>query len=476
MFWLPLVSIKSHSCFSSLTLVAPLLILSDTRANSLTKSIISLINTSTMKFSVVSLVLLFPLSFAVPVVQISEELQIRDIADSLSEEVGWQKRDIAALTYLFEVLNTTGTGVALAETAVSVSLTQQQIITFVGSLIETKGWTELFEAAQQSGLAIDLVVMLLTHYETIPGLTNIIRAYKGESGNSSSSGILSSLFAENSNSTDSTGSSSISADYSALNDFLGSAIIATSIASDTSTSVSSTLVASDSTTTDGSGALGNLLQDLGLSTDAASSTQVSAAVTSASTSITSPTTTQSTSTATGNQLSGLLASLLGSIFKRDIGESERAKLLADLLTRADFDLENSLHLQARDAILEELNISKRDLLETVYLQIILLIGSDANIELIAESLAKSGLGVSLAYEALTNENFVDFDVNLIKYLVEKNLVSLSILTSAAIKSGLLSGIVSDILGNSTYEQLVINFVIALLTGKIDILDLIIALF
>lgn len=454
-----------------------------------------------MKLSVLvlSLFSLVAVSFALPVVPVSEELQLRDtesvepipLADSL-----WDKRDITALTFLFRTLNTTGTGVALAETAISLSLTQQQIIKFIGSLIETKGLTTLLEVADNSGLAIDLVVLVLTHYEIIPGLTNIIKAYKGDSSGNSSSGstLLSSLFGASSSENDTeSGLTPLSADYSALGDILGSATGAGTIATGTAlvgtqtpTTASTTTVSADGE----NGGLANILQGLGLAlaseadleTIVTGTAQAAGAATtpSVTTSLAATSATQAPSTTSSGARSsgGLISSILDSIFKRDdLTDSERVELLGSLVKRGEFDFGSIVEeLNARDdSSSEDSAIAKRDLLDTVYSEIILLIGSDGNIELITESLVKSGLANSLVYEALTNENFVDFDVNLVKYLVDENIITLSSLLSATSQSGLITSLVGDIIGNSTYEQLVINFAIAVITGKIDIIGLIAAL-
>lgn len=470
-----------------------------------------------MKLSVVVLTLFsfVSISSALPVVPLTEVLQVRETpAEPFPlANTQWQKRDIAALTYLFKTLNTTGTGVSLIETAISISLTQQQVIKFVGSLIETKGLTSLLEAAETSGLALDLVLLVLTHYEVIPGITNVIKAYKGGSSNTSSSssssslfgGLLGSVLGGLDNGTDSSDVSVSSADFGALEGILGSATDIGSIATGSgllATQTPSTAVVGSAATTSASangfaGLFPDLLNGLGLAlasdaaltlaTTSAPATDITtpAAVAPASvqaattpTIATSSAQTSSTGTSTGKS-GGLISSLLGSIFKRDdLDEAEKLELVGSLFKRGDIDLGNVLQsINSREDVSpEELAIAKRDLLSTVYLQIILIIGSDNNIELIAESLSKSGLGTTVVYEAFTNEDFVDFDVNLVKYLVDQKIITVSGLLSAASQSGLLGNIFGDLVGNATYRQLVIDFALAAITGKIDVIDLVAALF
>lgn len=489
-----------------------------------------------MKFStlVVGFVLLLSVTSALPVdIPVSNQLQPR--SDELQDLVlhSQEKRDILPLTVLFRTLNTTGTGVSLVKTAISIPFTQQQIIKFVGSLIETKNLTSLLEAADQSGLALDLVVMVLTHYEVIPGVTNIVNAYKGGNSTSSggsSNGILGGLLSGLSSSNDSDlGSGTSSGSLGALGNLLGGD---SSSAADSGSPTG----AASSPANSLEGSLGNLLGGLGLAlasslepvaTSAttapsngnpaasapanpaveslaaaspasapavAGSGNVNTAPAQANTetaanpaqatpaATTAATNNNGGSSGSGGLLGGLLngvGSLLNGIAKReDLSQEEKIEMLNTLIERRELDLGNIIqNLETREFNSEEeAALAKRDVFDTVYLQIIRIIGSNSNILEIAESLEKSGLAISVIYSALTDKSFQNFDVNLIKYLVEKKLITLSSLFTAITQSGLLFHLIGDIVGNTSYVRLVINFVFAILNGKINILGLIRAFF
>lgn len=510
---------------------------------------------------------LFTFVSALPVdvqgVRPGAEFQVRDVVPEYSQRElsPLEKRDIAALTYLFTTLNTTGTGVTLVKGAISVSLTEQQIIKFIANLIEQKNLTYLLEVADQSGLGLDIVLLVLTHYETIPGLTKIINLYKGNSNSTSSSsssssssgGILgtllsgvtstiSSIFGLGSTSTStstSTGTSTSSTSSStgtststsssggilgSILSGVGSLFGLTSSSSSTSTTSASASAAatatatsaaatatSTATSTSSSGVLGSILSGVGSlfglsgSSSSASTTSTVAASTATAvvgtaTSLTGTTTalvattttaaavttsktstlTTATSTSTDVILSVLsgVTSVISSIFKReDLTAEELAEEIEALFKREDID--NGLLLQELVARMDDESLDaydKRDLLDTIYSQIIGIIGTNSNIELIAESLQKSGLGINVIYNALVDSGFYNFDVDLVRYLVTNKIITLSSLFLALLNSGLLLSVVGDIIGNTTYIKLVLNFVLAIFNGTIDIWALISALF
>lgn len=146
----------------------------------------------------------------------------------------------------------------------------------------------------------------------------------------------------------------------------------------------------------------------------------------------------------------------------------------ELLRKRDVPVDAILQQFAKRAETDPV-AAKRDLLDTLYSLAIAIIGTDSNIEEIAESLAKSGLAINVLYNALTDDGFYDFDVNLIKYLVEKGLISWSLVLKALWSSGLAVSIAGDIIGNSSYITLVWNLVVATIKGDSGLLSLILAL-
>lgn len=573
-----------------------------------------------MKFVFFPLVALFTLlsfSAALPI-----ELQgLRARADfdiRLEEETTpallspLEKRENTLLTSFFTSLNKTGTGVTLAKAAVRTPLIDDQIVKFIANLIETKNLTNLLEMADNSGLALDLVLLILTHYETIDGLTDFVKYYKGNSnltsggsggllggllgglggllggGSSSSSsgsggGLVSNLLGGllGGGSSGSSGSNSTSSGSSGgglISGLLGGLLGGGS--STSSSSPSTTSSGSSSTTSASSGSGGGLLGGLlgglmGGSSGSGSSRSATTSASAAAASATSAVSQAASSSKSGGLLGGLLGGLGGS---RSTGAattsaaaatsaaplagsaapaagsaaaesvpavsdllgsnaaaatntaaagsaanaatgaagtaataatgavseaasaatgaaststaSGLAGALENLLKRADDeDVANDAELLRRhtEAVAEELQVlvkrseeasylEKRDIWDSVYTQMINLIGSDANVEEVMVSLKKSGLAINVIYNALTDSDWYGFDKKLVKYLVDNNIVTFPILLNALLKSGVIWHVAADIIGNSEYVKLVIDFVLAIFTGKVNVIGLIMALF
>lgn len=173
---------------------------------------------------------------------------------------------------------------------------------------------------------------------------------------------------------------------------------------------------------------------------------------------------------------------MGSIFginKRDeveelFGSDEFVALLKDNGISVE-DIATAIQTRSLQSM-DDPELAKRDLLDVFYSQVIAIIGTNSNIEDIAESLDRSGLAINVAYNALVDSGWYDFDVNLVKYLVNNQIVTLLSLGKALWSSGVIFSVFGDIVGNTSYTKLVINFVIAILTGKVDVISLITALF
>lgn len=121
-------------------------------------------------------------------------------------------------------------------------------------------------------------------------------------------------------------------------------------------------------------------------------------------------------------------------------------------------------------------LQKRDALTIIYKEIIAIVGSDSNVEEIFESLAESGLGVNVVYNLITDSGFYAFDIVLYKYLTQNDIITLSSLISALLSSGIVIHIIADIIGNSTYLKLAINFFLGIFTGAVPLFALITAIF
>lgn len=225
------------------------------------------------------------------------------------------KRDNALLTSLFTTLNTSGQGVSLVKGVTTSSVTQGTIINVIVNFLKATNLTEILISADDSGLALDIVKLVLTDYEVLPGLIRIVKGVLGSNSTSSGgflSSIISGIFGDSSlgsllSSVTSAlfGGSSSSSSSSSGDGIVGtllSGVLSLFGLDSSSSSSSSTSSSSNSTTSSGS-----LLSDLldGLLGDTSSSGT-------ASTSSASKTTTAtSTSTSTGGFLSGILDDLFG---------------------------------------------------------------------------------------------------------------------------------------------------------------------
>ena len=479
------------------------------------------------------------------------ELDARDELATTPQYYEMDKRENVLLTQLFKTMNNTA-GINLIKGATQVSLTQQQIIKFVANLIQEKGLSTILKVADDSGLAIDLVLLFLTHYEVYPGLTAVVKKYKGTSSSSSTlSGLTGSSNGSSSGTNTGSGSSSSSNSGSSGGGLLGNllggigSIFGLGSSSSSSSSGTTSNVASSSPTSNSGGlsnllnlfdspnsaaalaasstaGAGNAIADTAVADTAVADTAGAVAGTAATTpavagtaattpaaaagaattttpaaaggaaATTTPvagaaaTTTAAgaaTTTATsGGGLSGLINGITGLFGINKRGELENLLSNVDLLQllrESGFPVDEVLEkIQKRDEEFtdEEFEIVKRDLLDIFYQNIISLLGSNGTMLDICESLDKSGLGVNVAYNAIVDSGFYDFDVKLVKYLVTNNYISLLSLLSALLSSGVALSVVGQIVGNSTYTRYVINLVIAIFTGKVDILGLITALF
>lgn len=555
-----------------------------------------------MKFVFLPLVALFSLlSFSTALPIELQGLRARQDFDvRLDEEYSpalvspLDKRDNALLTSFFTSLNKTGTGITLVKAAIRTPGINDQIVKFIANLVEEKNLTYLLQVADESGLALDLVLLILTHYEVIDGLTDFVKYYKGDSnstssGSSSGGGLLGGLLggigsifgigggrSGSSNSTSSgsggglisgllgglTGGSSGSRSGSgSSNSTSGSGggllggllngLTGGSSSSPTSSSPSTSTGSSSGGSSGGlvSGLLGNLLgggSRSGSGSSSASSAPAGALGSAAPTASAPAAGASPTSSRSGGLLGGLLGGLGGASSKTssaagspaatsapaaagapaaasadpiDLGDAATSAAPADpagsavptgtaspstpsggvsslveglgsLFKREDveeFVHDEELLKRHADAMTEQLQeivkrseglseLEKRDIWDSVYQQMIRLIGTDSNVEEIAESLQKSGLAINVIYNALTDSDWFGFDKKLVKYLVDNNIVTFSILLNSLLKSGVIWSVAADIIGNSSYVKLVIDFVIAIFTGKVNVIGLIMALF
>ncbi|KAI5952245.1 hypothetical protein KGF54_003111 [Candida jiufengensis] len=86
----------------------------------------------------------------------------------------FSKRDNVLLTAAFTALNNSGTGVPIVHGLVTNSGSQSQVIGLIENYIQTTTLKTLLSAADQSNLAVDIVMRFFINYSLVPNLWTII--------------------------------------------------------------------------------------------------------------------------------------------------------------------------------------------------------------------------------------------------------------------------------------------------------------
>lgn len=100
------------------------------------------------------------------------------------EEWALLKRENVLLTQLMTQLNQSGLGVTFIKTFTESALTQPTVINLAENFLKTKNLTTILADVDLSGLGIDVVVLILTDYNVLPGLIQIAEGITGVSENS----------------------------------------------------------------------------------------------------------------------------------------------------------------------------------------------------------------------------------------------------------------------------------------------------
>ncbi|EGW30613.1 uncharacterized protein SPAPADRAFT_52681 [Spathaspora passalidarum NRRL Y-27907] len=85
------------------------------------------------------------------------------------------KRDYAPLTSALTALNKSGQGVQIAHTMYSSKATQSTVINVVEDYIKATTLTQILKDSDDSDMSVDIVMILFTNSNMIPGLTKIIK-------------------------------------------------------------------------------------------------------------------------------------------------------------------------------------------------------------------------------------------------------------------------------------------------------------
>lgn len=90
---------------------------------------------------------------------------------------------------------------------------------------------------------------------------------------------------------------------------------------------------------------------------------------------------------------------------------------------------------------------------------------------IFNSLSKFGFGVNLPYNALIDDGFDKFDVELIDRFISNQTITLSKLWSVLVLSGVIPQVSGVIIENSDYLHAVFRFYLGILTGKVPLFQM-----
>ncbi|KAK7679505.1 hypothetical protein QCA50_017406 [Cerrena zonata] len=290
----------------------------------------------------------FVVSIPVGLLEREDDVSIADLYklfNSLDKRETISKRENVLLTQLFTSLNKSGQGVALTKQVTTSSLTQGSAIQIIIDYLKGANLTTILEAADNSGLALDIVLLTLTDYDVLPGIVKVIEGvFENSNSTSSSGGLVSSIIGGIldtlglGSSSSSSNSSSSSSGGGLLSSLLGDLFGGDSSSNSTSSSSSSS----------GGGLLSSLIGDLFGGDSSSNSTSSSSSSSSglllddllgggSSASTTSAT---STSTSTGSFLDRLLGGLGGddsssSTTTRSRSTSTGLSLFDDLLGDID---------------------------------------------------------------------------------------------------------------------------------------------
>lgn len=443
-----------------------------------------------------------------------QNLAVRDEFEVKREEQAeldfLEKRESKALTGFLSSLNRTGAGVFFVRNAANSPGINTAIIKKIGGFFEDDEIEHLLRLSDEAGLALDLVLMFLTHWELYDGLTDMVHYYRGTKPSETGSllvavgrlifnNVFGGIF----------GKSSLGSMFSLLGGSSGNASVSgLSGFSGLLQSGSS----SESTSKNSSGSLDDLFSLVSPSSSESSVESApinsdgfapiksadSAPIDFISSSSAAPVTSGVVNPAPVESAAPLIsapvespiddiddfeddtldsrslpeqfaevAADVAAFVKRSIKDPEAANEEAQplarrvnrILKRMDEEDEDSAVAALgdyNDAWEETTRVMEEDDLDSLGLVI---------------SLQKSGLGLSIVHDALTDSRWHRFNKRLIEYLLEKELLILQKLLRDLVNSGVIWSVLGDILGSGEYIKIVLNFVRGLFSGDINILGL-----
>ncbi|CAN3369907.1 hypothetical protein DICA2_F28854 [Diutina catenulata] len=386
----------------------------------------------------------------------------RSIAAGNTDEWIMQKRDIAVLTSLMTSMNRTGSGVTLLNGFCTNPVTQPSTLNLITSFLKTQDLGAVLTAANKSGLAIDMVMMVFTHMEAFKGLVQLVKA----------------LFTS--------GAISLKRDlsyvekrgfFSTITDFIGG-IFGRPSSSNSTPAPSPTQQQQQQQTSSKQGQVTNAPQPTG---DAPKGTGAGLTnkVTSATISVASGISLDAVNTASVKQEADKLAGEAAVDTNKPLpsaaatsfpttGSSDSsnaaAKALNDFQAVAPKEASHGLLGGIIGGIVGTIsNITKglfnilnntEAALFTAFLNAINLAGS---MQSICESLQKSGLGVSVAHNLMTDGDMRSFAVKLVKKASAEGALTAARLFGALSSSGLITSIISAVLTNDKYRGITFSF-------------------
>jgi hypothetical protein len=329
--------------------------------------------------------------------------RLSDIVNENAASLDLEKRDNAALTAFMTQLNTTGTGVGMVEFFATNPLTQSITINGIIGFLKGRSLTDLLNALDESNLAVDIVNEVISHPEAFSGLVTIGKELYAD-------GYLKKRDLEK---VVKRGL------FSSILDGVGSVV----------------------------GSIVDGVQS-GVNT-------VGDALTSNTTNILDPGSVLNTTTnvigSIGDDIANTTTNVIGSV------TSTAGEVVGGVVSG----------VADASGALSALNIPGLDGTEVaVFSQLLSLIGNN-DVELVMESLDKSGLGSSVIYAALTDSDMQSFVVKLVAAIESNHLYTLSDLWDALMLTSFLIDTVVELISTTQYRDSLVNFVLYLLTHIFD---------
>lgn len=430
---------------------------------------------SIITFLLLAFSLALPLNAVPGGVKAQQDIQARDISEffGYSDDGDlslFSKRDDALLTATFTQMNKSGSGVKLAHGFATNKLTQGTLINLIENYITATGLTKLLQAADTSGLAVDITMAFFKNEKMVPGLIEIIKTLQ-------KNGVISIPFISKRDLLEERGLFDFVGDIGdkVNNLFNGGSDSDSDSTSTTTQQSTSTKTQASSTTSAGDTSLVSDVSEIVSSQgdeddNAVSSTGAVAQVTQSETAVASSSQSQTESTETGKTtkssptLVASSSSLDGLDFLDflDSSSASSAEPSSEASSEPSSKPKASTSSTKTNPILGLFDSIQESILginDQILQEIMKLINKVSDLEEICESLQKSGLAVSVLEDFITTTDGRDFVVKLVTAIVEDEVITWKSLLEAVNTSGIVVHVGTTIMFDSELRSIVLNYLL-----------------